>query len=113
MFKWAKTQAKHPHCPEPKLLHSLLAGIEKFKGRYSHSRDYKNPQAFSGKRVIVIGIGNSGGDLAVELSHEADQVWFKRTALSFMALCSIPHLTGLKAAALTNTPHHHTNPRNT
>uniref|UniRef100_A0A8C0IW00 Flavin-containing monooxygenase n=1 Tax=Chelonoidis abingdonii TaxID=106734 RepID=A0A8C0IW00_CHEAB len=50
-------------------------GIEKFKGRYSHSRDYKNPQEFSGKRVIVIGIGNSGGDLAVELSHEADQVF--------------------------------------
>uniref|UniRef100_A0A452J7F0 Flavin-containing monooxygenase n=1 Tax=Gopherus agassizii TaxID=38772 RepID=A0A452J7F0_9SAUR len=50
-------------------------GIEKFKGRYYHSRDYKSPQEFSEKRVIVIGIGNSGGDLAVELSHEADQVF--------------------------------------
>ncbi|XP_065265011.1 flavin-containing monooxygenase 5-like [Emys orbicularis] len=50
-------------------------GIEKFKGRYFHSRDYKKPQEFSGKRVIVIGIGNSGTDLAVELSHTADQVF--------------------------------------
>ncbi|XP_067391208.1 flavin-containing monooxygenase 5-like [Emydura macquarii macquarii] len=50
-------------------------GIEKFKGHYFHSRNYKNSQEFSGKRVIVIGIGNSGGDLAVELSHEADQVF--------------------------------------
>lgn len=51
-----------------------LVGIEKFKGQYFHSRDYKNPVGFTGKRVIVIGIGNSGGDLAVEISHTAKQV---------------------------------------
>lgn len=50
-------------------------GIEKFKGKYFHSRDYKNPAEFTGKRVIVIGIGNSGGDLAVEISHTAKQVF--------------------------------------
>ncbi|XP_058516124.1 flavin-containing monooxygenase 5 isoform X2 [Ochotona princeps] len=50
-------------------------GIEKFKGQYMHSRDYKNPEMFKGKRVIVIGIGNSGGDLAVETSHTAKQVF--------------------------------------
>ncbi|XP_027722504.1 dimethylaniline monooxygenase [N-oxide-forming] 5 isoform X1 [Vombatus ursinus] len=50
-------------------------GIEKFKGQYFHSRDYKNPQGFTGKRVIVIGIGNSGGDLAVEISQTAKQVF--------------------------------------
>ncbi|XP_008592006.1 PREDICTED: dimethylaniline monooxygenase [N-oxide-forming] 5-like [Galeopterus variegatus] len=48
-------------------------GIEKFKGQYLHSRDYKNPEGFTGKRVIIIGIGNSGGDLAVEISHTAKQ----------------------------------------
>ncbi|XP_038166712.1 flavin-containing monooxygenase 5 [Arvicola amphibius] len=50
-------------------------GIEKFKGKYFHSRDYKNPVEFTGKRVIIIGIGNSGGDLAVEISHTAKQVF--------------------------------------
>ncbi|XP_035945093.2 flavin-containing monooxygenase 5 isoform X1 [Halichoerus grypus] len=50
-------------------------GIEKFKGQYFHSRDYKNPDIFTGKRVIIIGIGNSGGDLAVEISHTAKQVF--------------------------------------
>ncbi|XP_015278055.1 PREDICTED: dimethylaniline monooxygenase [N-oxide-forming] 5-like [Gekko japonicus] len=50
-------------------------GIEKFQGRYFHSRDYKDPNEFTGKRVIVIGIGNSGGDLAVEISHTAEQVF--------------------------------------
>ncbi|OCT82909.1 flavin-containing monooxygenase 5 [Xenopus laevis] len=50
-------------------------GIEIFKGQYFHSRDYKNPESFSGKNVIVIGIGNSGGDIAVELSRTASQVF--------------------------------------
>uniref|UniRef100_A0A8D2MQE5 Flavin-containing monooxygenase n=1 Tax=Zonotrichia albicollis TaxID=44394 RepID=A0A8D2MQE5_ZONAL len=50
-------------------------GIEKFKGRYLHSRDYKDAQAFRDKRVVVIGIGNSGSDLAVEISQTAQQVF--------------------------------------
>ncbi|NXE52651.1 FMO5 monooxygenase, partial [Casuarius casuarius] len=50
-------------------------GIEKFRGHYLHSRDYKDPQAFTDKRVVVIGIGNSGSDLAVEISQTAKQVF--------------------------------------
>ncbi|KAM3915360.1 flavin-containing monooxygenase 5-like [Leptodactylus fuscus] len=59
-----------PHLP----LHTF-PGIDKFKGQYFHSRDYKYPQQFLDKRIIVVGIGNSGGDLAVELSSVAQQVY--------------------------------------
>lgn len=58
----------------PVIIFPSLVGIEKFKGQYFHSRDYKNPDSLTGKRVIIIGIGNSGGDLAVEISHRAKQV---------------------------------------
>ncbi|XP_066411514.1 flavin-containing monooxygenase 5-like [Molothrus aeneus] len=54
---------------------SSFPGIEKFKGHYLHSRDYKDAQAFTDKRVVVIGIGNSGSDLAVEISQTAQQVF--------------------------------------
>uniref|UniRef100_A0A8C3JKW6 Flavin-containing monooxygenase n=1 Tax=Calidris pygmaea TaxID=425635 RepID=A0A8C3JKW6_9CHAR len=54
---------------------TLQPGIEKFKGRYLHSRDYKDPRDFTDKRVVVIGIGNSGSDLSVEISHTAKQVF--------------------------------------
>ncbi|NXL21495.1 FMO5 monooxygenase, partial [Setophaga kirtlandii] len=54
---------------------SSFPGLEKFEGCYLHSRDYKNPQPFFGKRVVVVGIGNSGIDIAVELSHTAKQVF--------------------------------------
>ncbi|NWW61973.1 FMO5 monooxygenase, partial [Ifrita kowaldi] len=60
---------------EAKCPPSLLTGIEKFKGRYLHSRDYKDAQAFANKRVVVVGIGNSGSDLAVEISQTAQQVF--------------------------------------
>uniref|UniRef100_A0A8C9NS73 Flavin-containing monooxygenase n=1 Tax=Serinus canaria TaxID=9135 RepID=A0A8C9NS73_SERCA len=54
---------------------SSFPGLEKFEGCYLHSRDYKSPQPFFGKRVVVVGIGNSGIDIAVELSHTAKQVF--------------------------------------
>ncbi|XP_042730033.1 flavin-containing monooxygenase 5-like [Lagopus leucura] len=62
------------HCEAHLPLHTF-PGIEKFKGRYLHSRDYKEPQEFMDKRVVVIGIGNSGSDLAVEISQAAKQVF--------------------------------------
>ncbi|XP_026709329.1 dimethylaniline monooxygenase [N-oxide-forming] 5-like isoform X2 [Athene cunicularia] len=54
---------------------NTFPGIEKFKGRYLHSRDYKDAQDFTDKRVVIIGIGNSGSDLAVEISQTAKQVF--------------------------------------
>lgn len=49
-------------------------GVHKFKGCYFHSREYKEPEKFRGKKVLVIGLGNSGSDIAVELSAVASQV---------------------------------------
>ncbi|NXW87171.1 FMO5 monooxygenase, partial [Alopecoenas beccarii] len=62
------------HC-EAHLPLSSFPGFKKFKGRYLHSRDYKDAQDFTDKRVVVIGIGNSGSDLAVEISQTAKQVF--------------------------------------
>uniref|UniRef100_A0A4W3K2P6 Flavin-containing monooxygenase n=1 Tax=Callorhinchus milii TaxID=7868 RepID=A0A4W3K2P6_CALMI len=63
------------HHSDPNLPLNCFPGIEKFSGQYMHSKEYKDPGAFEGKRVIVIGIGNSGGDLAVEISRHAKQVF--------------------------------------
>ncbi|XP_016122539.1 dimethylaniline monooxygenase [N-oxide-forming] 5-like [Sinocyclocheilus grahami] len=62
------------HC-HPQLPLQDFPGINTFKGKFFHSRDYKNPEEWRGKRVVVIGIGNSGGDIAVELSRMAKQVY--------------------------------------
>nr|XP_003468717.1 dimethylaniline monooxygenase [N-oxide-forming] 5-like [Cavia porcellus] len=52
-----------------------FSGIQKFRGRYLHSWEYKKPDEFVGKRVVVIGIGNSGADVAGEISRVAEQVF--------------------------------------
>lgn len=38
-----------------------------FTGEYLHSRDYRVPEQFSGKRVLVVGTGNSGLDIAADV----------------------------------------------
>jgi len=47
----------------------------KFKGKVFHSVDYISPDAFAGKRVLVVGAGNSGCDIAVDLVPKAAKVY--------------------------------------
>ncbi|MGA3038173.1 MAG: NAD(P)-binding domain-containing protein [Vulcanimicrobiaceae bacterium] len=39
-----------------------------FGGEYLHSHDYRRPENFLGKRVCVVGAGNSGLDIAADLA---------------------------------------------
>ncbi|NXE75535.1 FMO1 monooxygenase, partial [Cochlearius cochlearius] len=59
---------------EPSLPLHCFPGIERFQGQYFHSRQYKHPDVFQGKRVLVVGMGNSGVDIAVEASRVAAKV---------------------------------------
>ncbi|NXN80285.1 FMO4 monooxygenase, partial [Bombycilla garrulus] len=64
------------HYQEPYLPLASFPGIEsRFRGQCLHSRQYRDVQAFRGKRVLVVGIGNTGGDLSVELSRVAAKVF--------------------------------------
>ena len=47
-----------------------IPGQDKFKGVQLHSRDYKGCEynQLEGKRVMVVGVGNSGCDIAVDLA---------------------------------------------
>ncbi|MCC9196463.1 NAD(P)-binding domain-containing protein [Arthrobacter sp. zg-Y820] len=45
-----------------------------FAGEILHSAHYKNPAELAGKRVLVVGAGNSGCDIAVDAVHHAAAV---------------------------------------
>ncbi len=45
-----------------------------FTGELIHSKEYKDPEVFKGKRVLIIGAGNSGCDIVVDAVHYADSV---------------------------------------
>lgn len=52
----------------------IYEGQHLFKGRVIHSKEYKGSHAHEGKRVVVIGCGNSGVDIATDLSLVAEKV---------------------------------------
>jgi hypothetical protein len=45
-----------------------------FTGELIHTSQYKSADVFRGKRVLVIGAGNSGCDIAVDAVHQADSI---------------------------------------
>ncbi|MBN9222497.1 MAG: NAD(P)/FAD-dependent oxidoreductase [Mesorhizobium sp.] len=46
-----------------------FAGIETFKGYMLHSADYRNPAPFAGQSVLVVGMGNTGAEIALDLAE--------------------------------------------
>jgi hypothetical protein len=56
--------------PEP-----AFPGAEEFEGEQVHAHEYREPDVLPGKRVLVLGIGNSGVDIAVESSRIADKTF--------------------------------------
>jgi putative flavoprotein involved in K+ transport len=39
-----------------------------FSGEIVHSADYRNPEPYRGRRVLVVGAGNSGAEIAVDIA---------------------------------------------
>lgn len=48
-------------------------GEEGFSGPILHSSQYKNGEPFAGKNVLVVGFGNSGGEIAIDLTEHGAQ----------------------------------------
>lgn len=45
-----------------------------FSGELMHSSDYRSAEVFAGKRVLIVGCGNSACDITVDAVHRADSV---------------------------------------
>ena len=52
----------------------VIPGREDFRGRVEHSVTYRNPEPYRGRRVLVVGVGNSGGEIASELGRAGASV---------------------------------------
>jgi putative flavoprotein involved in K+ transport len=44
-----------------------LPGQDSYTGVFTHSVDYRNASSYVGKRVLVVGLGNSGAEIATQL----------------------------------------------
>ncbi|HAA14383.1 MAG TPA: pyridine nucleotide-disulfide oxidoreductase [Cytophagales bacterium] len=64
----ATGSAHHPFIPG-------YPGNEQFLGEQLHSKNYRRADAFAGKRVLVVGGGNSGAQILAEVSKVAHTQW--------------------------------------
>jgi putative flavoprotein involved in K+ transport len=87
--------AANPHVPQ-------LKGQRLFPGRVMHSVDYRRPDGFIGQRVLVLGSGNSGVDIALDLAAAGVDVVLAgrtRSAMVPLTLAGIPtHYFGFALA---------------
>jgi cation diffusion facilitator CzcD-associated flavoprotein CzcO len=49
-------------------------GQERFAGRIAHSVAYRRPDGYAGRRVLVVGVGNSGAEIGSEIARAGGQV---------------------------------------
>ena len=61
------------------------AGLEDYTGQQLHSADYVEPRPFAGKRVLVVGGGNSGGQILAEVSTVSTTTWVTLAPPLFLA----------------------------
>jgi len=62
----------------------MFEGMDVFKGKILHSSQYKSPEEFIGKRVAVVGEGNSGAQILAEVSKVTGALWITLNAPRFL-----------------------------
>lgn len=61
-------------------------GQDLFQGEITHSRNYFNHENYSGKRVLIIGMGNTGAEIALDLAENNIEVSISVRS----AVCIVP-----------------------
>ncbi|MFJ3232373.1 flavin-containing monooxygenase [Streptomyces sp. NPDC086787] len=44
-------------------------GLEEYGGRFLHAGEYRNAEPYAGQDVLVVGVGNTGAEIAVDLAE--------------------------------------------
>ncbi|MFJ2238106.1 ArsO family NAD(P)H-dependent flavin-containing monooxygenase [Streptomyces sp. NPDC087859] len=52
-----------------------VPGRSHFQGRQLHTVEYRGPYDFAGQRVVVVGGGNSGAQIAADLAYDTELTW--------------------------------------
>jgi thioredoxin reductase len=71
--RYAAVVVANGHNWSPKM--PAYEGIDDFRGHVIHASAYKDATQLRGKRVLVVGAGNTGCDIAVEAAQQAAKCW--------------------------------------
>lgn len=64
---------------------SAVPGGAHFGGRQLHTAEYQRPHDFAGRRVIVVGGGNSGAQIAADLADYTELTWVTQRPPRYLA----------------------------
>ncbi|MFJ3930479.1 MULTISPECIES: ArsO family NAD(P)H-dependent flavin-containing monooxygenase [unclassified Streptomyces] len=62
-----------------------VPGRSRFRGTQLHTVEYRRPADLAGQRVIVVGGGNSGAQIAADLAYDTDLTWVTQRPARFLA----------------------------
>ena len=89
---------QHPHLPR-------FPGQESFTGEIMHGAHYRRPSQVAGKRVLVVGAGESGADVTAEVAaHAAQAVLSLRRGVSVVPRTVFGVPRDLQTSRLQNCP---------
>jgi cation diffusion facilitator CzcD-associated flavoprotein CzcO len=82
-----------------------FAGEAAFGGRILHSEDYREAQPFAGQRVLVVGMGNTGAEIALDLAqHGAQATLSVRSPVNIVRREVLGRPTQVTSIALSRLP---------
>jgi cation diffusion facilitator CzcD-associated flavoprotein CzcO len=83
----------------------LFKGEEDFNGTIVHSREYWNAEPFLGQRVLVVGMGNTGAEIALDLCENGVEVLISaRGPINIVPRAILGRATQLTALKLAKLP---------
>jgi dimethylaniline monooxygenase (N-oxide forming) len=91
---------QHPHRPS-------VPGQDTYTGTVLHAADYRRPSQVAGKRVLVVGAGESGADITAEVAESAsDTVLSLRRGVAVQARVEWGKPKDLQTSRLLNSTAH-------
>lgn len=86
-------------------VHPYFQDEEDFQGEIIHSRFYKNAQPYKGKKVLVIGMGNTGAEIALDLCENGAESFISvRSPINIVPRDIMGRPTQLTAKKLQKLP---------
>ncbi len=91
---------QYPHLPH-------IPGQETYTGTILHSAQYRRPRQVAGKRVLVVGAGESGADIAAEVAaNAAETVLSLRRGVAVQSRVQLGKPKDLQTSRLMNSTAH-------
>ena len=67
----------------------VIPDLESFPGLVMHSHDYRHPEVFQGKHLVILGAASSGQNICLQAANHGRVE--RSTSSPFVDFCKVPH----------------------